>query len=210
MLLTSPYSISNTTIVKRIRLASVKVCECPPIRTLPSTNQIRMRIQGAYEHKKVAPFSDLLTETPSEQEKSIVKIIYYCCVRDTKDVKRTVPLTHKRCQENNHAPASGHIYAMRTKYRIHPTLTVPLTPCASRCIGCQENRPLDTVFTLTVPLTIPSININPFILPIDSDLHRDPCSIKDILQCCVVYKNLRIQPVHIAWSILFRKKYFVL
>ena len=93
MLLTSPYSISNTTIVKRMRLASVKVCECPPIRTLPSTNQIRMRIQGAYEHKKAAPFGDLLTETPSEQEKSIVKIIYYCCMCETKVVKRTVPLT---------------------------------------------------------------------------------------------------------------------
>ena len=31
------------------------------------------------------------------------------------------------CQENSHAPASEHIYIMRTKYRIHPTLTVPLS-----------------------------------------------------------------------------------
>ena len=109
MLLASPYSISNTTIAKRMRLAGVKVCECPPIRTLPSTNQIRMRIQGAYEHKKVAPFDVLLTKTPSEQPKSIVKRIYllfFVCRKSCQENrppdtvtnvdKRTVPLSRIR------------------------------------------------------------------------------------------------------------------
>jgi hypothetical protein len=66
--------------------------DAPPIRTLPSTNQIRMRIQGAYEHKKVTPFGDLLTETPSEQPKSIVKIIYF--------VSKTYIATIRSTQKN--------------------------------------------------------------------------------------------------------------
>ena len=32
---------------------------------------------GCCEHKKVAPFGDLLIETPAEQPKSIGKIIYF-------------------------------------------------------------------------------------------------------------------------------------